>query len=710
MRKHLPVRLARNPIMVYVDAASSALPDRSKLRYYCEIQVPEAYLSGEFVVLETLIGFEAPPKLQSGATIYEGWRVDISSYIIGKLEAAESPDLTKDWWLDSGVITPYRTRTWIEDDGAVIENSEVLSPILYAILGGIHEEDFPTWGEQIMSGYQDDFRPWLTWQPQDLKWESWAPVFLSYLTNYDLLPEELNLICEIDFEDGSSRRDTIFSITEPLNFTAYTFNGRLDRCKMVIPEDSNDAQKEIKSWELWLQDEDGTRLTEKRRYFLEKRFEPYNRYFVFLNGLAGWDCIRLTGLGTETSKITGDMARKYLDGKYKNSDEEEFVSDKTGERYLSVSTGSGASEEWSKYLEDLLWSKRIFLFNQSKGMIAVWLFGESIVPDDNWLAERQLDFKKSKPARAFSAINPTAVAQQRETVWVPDQGYCLVNINGMRTGKFGYAILKLVHADTGERVPGEGYKTNAPGTEGYVAPIDSNDCLAATTPFKNVEINAEGSYYRSNCASGQAGTRPAIIIAAATYGSNVSQEDADSKAQTAWNALNTQAYADSNGACVIPATNGILVKFWNYVNPVAGIGPVFNFGSTPNFEDQLLNPNMNGFAATHPDAVNANVNNDNLVMELNGYLKGPVTGSVGLVFNVDDGIRVWVDDQLIIDSWKYDAGMSKNLSSSVDMTLDAFKKIKIRYYNRDGFAGLTAKWNYEGQGTVVIPDNKYFYV
>ncbi len=62
-----------------------------------------------------------------------------------------------------------------------------------------------------------------------------------------------------------------------------------------------------------------------------------------------------------------------------------------------------------------------------------------------------------------------------------------------------------------------------------------------------------------------------------------------------------------------------------------------------------------------------------------GRVKSPGTGVVTFSARVDDGIRVWVNEELIIDNWKLnDVGYS---NGQVEMEADKFYDIKIEYFN-----------------------------
>ena len=83
-------------------------------------------------------------------------------------------------------------------------------------------------------------------------------------------------------------------------------------------------------------------------------------------------------------------------------------------------------------------------------------------------------------------------------------------------------------------------------------------CVLPT--FVNVKISRFGDMARNDCNTGYFGQKPLIEIAAGVHGSMISQADADAKAETAWALNNNQAYANLNGACVLPTFVNIAIS------------------------------------------------------------------------------------------------------------------------------------------------------
>ena len=73
-----------------------------------------------------------------------------------------------------------------------------------------------------------------------------------------------------------------------------------------------------------------------------------------------------------------------------------------------------------------------------------------------------------------------------------------------------------------------------------------------------------------------------------------------------------------------------------------------------------------------------------------GRLKSPKTGFYTFSARVDDGIRVWIGEELVINNWQLnDVGYS---DGTIEMTADKFYDIKIEYFNALNEAELRLLW------------------
>lgn len=81
---------------------------------------------------------------------------------------------------------------------------------------------------------------------------------------------------------------------------------------------------------------------------------------------------------------------------------------------------------------------------------------------------------------------------------------------------------------------------------------------------------------------------------------------------------------------------------------------------------------------------------DNCSVLYTGRLKAPKTGIVSFHARVDDGIRVWINDTLVISNWQLnDVGIS---NGKIHLEADTNYDIKIKYFNAMNEAELQLYW------------------
>jgi len=85
------------------------------------------------------------------------------------------------------------------------------------------------------------------------------------------------------------------------------------------------------------------------------------------------------------------------------------------------------------------------------------------------------------------------------------------------------------------------------------------------------------------------------------------------------------------------------------------------------------------------------INGDNFSARWTGMLKSPVNGLYKMGVTVDDGVRLFIDDKLVIDLWQ--GGPERLVEVKFDFEKDRIYKIKLEYF--DGTYKATARlgWN-----------------
>lgn len=544
----LPLRLAGNQLIENV-ASPDGITDRAPLLYRLDIYKPEAYQSGTFVVHESLRGREAPTYVAGGITFSEGCNFDLSEFVWSLLSASPPRADQNTISIQPLATMPYYVKSWVSPYQT---STDLDSGIQYLIRAKLNEEQFSVWKENFFTIYLQEKRGFLSWQPNINKVvDRNQPEFLSLLLHHNPAPTALKVRVDVEYSDGS-RSPTTLTLNELLtvqNYSLYTIPVGFEA--LELDELEAEEEKEILAYTVWVSDQNTQQLTEERRYIVNNDYQPYVRHLVFLNSLGGWDTLRLFGVSSEQLQTNPTTFQRQLEANYTPSSEEIFVTNIIGERRLTLNTGYLPDRTWLQYLEELFWAESIYI-NTMDGLVPLILAQNTYDSpnDEENFGGRTLSFKRSKIGKSYSALPSASIINNaaRPTQWVGLGSGCLVNENGVRTGVKSYSMLELRYTDgISERVAGVSRKKNLPDTDGYIPPFSSSDC--SSTPYLNTEITRLGTYTKNGCGSGFVGKPATITINAAAYGSELSQAQAQARAEVAWNALNTQEYANLFGSC-----------------------------------------------------------------------------------------------------------------------------------------------------------------
>ena len=165
------------------------------------------------------------------------------------------------------------------------------------------------------------------------------------------------------------------------------------------------------------------------------------------------------------------------------------------------------------------------------------------------------------------------------------------------------------------------------------------------------------------------------------------------------NSLGTSA--DSNIASATPTPpiigNGTGLTGQYFVDP--GNDTFFNaltFART----DASINFDWNG-AAPAPG-----VPGSNFSARWTGKVLAPVSGPFTFTATADDGIRLWVNSQLLIDAWVYQAATA--YSGTINLNAGQQYDIRMEYFQGGGGAVAHLAWAYAGQIAAIIPQTQLY--
>ena len=98
---------------------------------------------------------------------------------------------------------------------------------------------------------------------------------------------------------------------------------------------------------------------------------------------------------------------------------------------------------------------------------------------------------------------------------------------------------------------------------------------------------------------------------------------------------------------------------------------------------------------------------DNFSVRWTGRVEAPVTGNYRFTTVSSDGIRLWVNGQLVINNWT-DHNTTTNTSATIALTAGVRYTITLEYYERTGSAVARLQWSYPNQATQAIPASRLF--
>ena len=133
--------------------------------------------------------------------------------------------------------------------------------------------------------------------------------------------------------------------------------------------------------------------------------------------------------------------------------------------------------------------------------------------------------------------------------------------------------------------------------------------------------------------------------------------------------------------------DGLRGQYFDNIN-LSGAPKVTRVDAEVNFDWRDFSPDVN-------------LAKDNWGARWTGEVASPVTGNITFYARADDGIRVWLNNQLKIDKWRNQSATEYQFT--IPMTAGARVPIKIEYYDSTSTASAQLKWSGAGLAKSVVP-------
>jgi uncharacterized protein (DUF1800 family) len=101
------------------------------------------------------------------------------------------------------------------------------------------------------------------------------------------------------------------------------------------------------------------------------------------------------------------------------------------------------------------------------------------------------------------------------------------------------------------------------------------------------------------------------------------------------------------------------------------------------------------------------VRSDNYSVRWTGSIAAPVTGNFTFSTLSDDGVRLWVNGEKVIDNWTPHSP-TINRSKALSLTAGKTYAIKLEYFERTGGSTMKLLWSYPGQADQAIPQIRLY--
>ncbi|GIW32255.1 MAG: hypothetical protein KatS3mg071_2429 [Meiothermus sp.] len=96
---------------------------------------------------------------------------------------------------------------------------------------------------------------------------------------------------------------------------------------------------------------------------------------------------------------------------------------------------------------------------------------------------------------------------------------------------------------------------------------------------------------------------------------------------------------------------------------------------------------------------------DTFSIRWTGLITAPASGTYTFTVLADDGVRLWVNDQLLISAW-FDQNLTRR-SATISLNAGQAYRIKLEYYNQDARGAIKLRWAYPGQSEQVVPPSAF---
>ena len=161
----------------------------------------------------------------------------------------------------------------------------------------------------------------------------------------------------------------------------------------------------------------------------------------------------------------------------------------------------------------------------------------------------------------------------------------------------------------------------------------------------------------------------------------------------------------TSGATPIPPASGsgLIGEYWD--NQGGGVAPTFP-ATPPDLTQVDARIDFADWGGTWPPVPPLNANRNDFLVRWTGSVVPRFSGPMSFHAVADDGIRVRIDTQLLIDNWT--DSMETHLSGTITLTAGTAYSLVVEYYEHGGGASVRLGWSSFDQPYELIPSTQLY--
>jgi autotransporter-associated beta strand protein len=146
---------------------------------------------------------------------------------------------------------------------------------------------------------------------------------------------------------------------------------------------------------------------------------------------------------------------------------------------------------------------------------------------------------------------------------------------------------------------------------------------------------------------------------------------------------------------------GLLAQYWTNTTAAAFSNIGFSAPATLARTDAVVNFD---WSAAGPDP---SIGQTNFTARWTGTVQPQYDETYTLTTVANDGVRLWLNGQLLIDDWNVHAGLATN-SASISLHAQQFYNLRMDYFQQDSTAGAQLRWSSPSTAPAIVPQSQLY--